>query len=97
MIYFERITLFSVNIVESTIIPSLLSLKVFEHLTLGSIDPLEARQVFYFILMRQSQERNVKPFSAAYGYLGWLCPISVTYKHFLVPKSQFKNRPNPRR
>ncbi len=43
-------------------------------------------------LMIQSHERNIKPFRAASGFLGWLCPIKVTFRGvFQSPESQFKN------
>ncbi len=48
---------------------------------------VEARQVFIDTL---SWEEH-KPFRAASGFLGWLCPIKMTYRRFSVPQSQFKN------
>jgi hypothetical protein len=35
----------------------------------------ELRQVFVKILMIKSYERSIKPFTAALGFLGWLCPV----------------------
>jgi hypothetical protein len=32
--------------------------------------------------MIMSHERSLKPFTALKGFLGWLCPIKVTYWHF---------------
>ncbi len=40
---------------------------------------LEARQVFFMILMIQSHERSIKPFTATSGLLGQPCPIKVNY------------------
>ncbi len=38
-----------------------------------------------------SGERNIKLFSAAQGFLGWLCLLKVTWWRFSVPESQLKN------
>jgi hypothetical protein len=40
---------------------------------------------FVKFLMIQSHERNIKSFSAAEEFLGWRCPIKVTYRRFSVP------------
>jgi hypothetical protein len=40
--------------------------------------------------MRKSNERSIKPFTAAYGFLGWLCPFKVTFRRFSVPGRNFK-------
>jgi hypothetical protein len=50
---------------------------------------LEAGQVFYLqIIMIQSNERSLKPYTAAQGLLWWPCPIKVTAFF-----SKFKNQP----
>jgi hypothetical protein len=33
----------------------------------------------------EAHEKNIKPFSVAFGFLGWLCPIKVTYWRYSVP------------
>jgi hypothetical protein len=40
--------------------------------------------------MINSHERSIKPFTAAEGFLGKLCPIKVTYWVFRSPESQLK-------
>jgi hypothetical protein len=46
---------------------------------------------FKYILMIKSHKRNIKSFSAAKGFLRWLCPIKVTYRRFSVPGKSIKN------
>ncbi len=38
---------------------------------------------FKSFLMTQSHERSITPFTAAWGFLRWLCPTKVTFRDFL--------------